>query len=217
VSNTNLRVVGSMQGRQEGVSAAQAVIEQVLSSIQFTRAPAGRRREALGHRHQRRLEGGLRREALAAAALHPRRTRRAGAKIAPADLPCVGSAVLGKAHLSGYCSDTVWEITATTQDKLTGANTTGSAGSRRARRGRRRRLVVHLNAIRSNATHITRTEVLRMKASFILRRLLAATFSAALALSGAPRLPRPRRTSTSSRAARPTAPSRTCSSSWTAR
>ena len=51
-----------------------------------------------------------------------------GAKIAPADLPCVGSAVLGKAHLSGYCSDTVWEITATTQDKLTGANTTVRQG-----------------------------------------------------------------------------------------
>src|SRR4026207_348911 len=41
VSNTNLRVVGSMQGRQEGISAAQAVIEPGLSSAPFTRAPAG--------------------------------------------------------------------------------------------------------------------------------------------------------------------------------
>src|SRR5438105_15496337 len=40
VSNTNLKVVGSMQGRQEGQASAQAVIEQVLSSLQFTRAPA---------------------------------------------------------------------------------------------------------------------------------------------------------------------------------
>src|SRR5258706_12639241 len=40
VSNTNLKIVGAMQGRQEGIAAAQAVIEQVLSSLQFTRAPA---------------------------------------------------------------------------------------------------------------------------------------------------------------------------------
>jgi hypothetical protein len=35
----------------------------------------------------------------------------------------VGSAVLGKAHMSSYCADTVWEITANTTDKLTAAKT----------------------------------------------------------------------------------------------
>ena len=47
-----------------------------------------------------------------------------GATPTPADYPCIGSAVLGKAHLSSYCADTIWEITATTTDKLTAAATT---------------------------------------------------------------------------------------------
>ena len=128
VSNTNLRVVGSMQGRQEGVSAAQAVIDQVLSSITFTRAPAGVAAQHWGID----INGDSKEDYDVKLSPQPRCIRVApvvlGAKIAPADLPCVGSAVLGKAHLSGYCSDTVWEITATTQDKLTGANTTVRQG-----------------------------------------------------------------------------------------
>ena len=128
VSNTNLRVVGSMQGRQEGVSAAQAVIDQVLSSIQFTRAPAGEAAKHWGID----INGDTKEDYDVKLTPQPRCIRVApvvlGAKIAPNDLPCVGSAVLGKAHLSAYCSDTIWEVTATTQDKLTGANTTVRQG-----------------------------------------------------------------------------------------
>jgi hypothetical protein len=128
VSNTNLKVVGSMQGRQEGVSAAQAVIEQVLSSIQFTRAPAGVAAQHWGID----INGDSTEDFDVKLSPQPRCIRTApvvlGGKIAPADLPCVGSAVLGKAHLSAYCSDTIWEITATTQDKLTAANTTVRQG-----------------------------------------------------------------------------------------
>jgi Tfp pilus assembly protein PilE len=128
VSNTNLKIVGSMQGRQEGLSAVQAVIEQVLSSIQFTRSPAGVAAQHWGID----INGDSNEDYDVKLSPIPRCVRTApvvlGAKIAPADLPCVGSAVLGKAHLSAYCSDTIWEITATTQDKLTGANTTVRQG-----------------------------------------------------------------------------------------
>ena len=128
VSNTNLRLVGSMQGRQEGVSAAQAVIEQVLSSIQFTRTPAGVAAQYWGID----INGDAKDDFDVKLSPAPKCLRTApvvlGAKIAPADLPCVGSAVLGKAHISGYCSDTIWEITATTKDNLTGANTTVRQG-----------------------------------------------------------------------------------------
>ena len=39
VSNTNLKIVGAMQGRQEAVASSQAAIEQVLSSKFFTENP----------------------------------------------------------------------------------------------------------------------------------------------------------------------------------
>jgi Tfp pilus assembly protein PilX len=128
VSNTNLKVVGAMQGRQEGQSAAQAVIEQVLSSLQFTRAPA-----AVAAAHYGidiNNNGGEDYSVVLNPA--PRCVRTApvviGANPSPTDLPCIGSAVLGKAHMSSYCADTIWEITATTTDQLTAANTTVRQG-----------------------------------------------------------------------------------------
>ena len=128
VSNTNLKVVGAMQGRQEGQSAAQAVIEQVLSSLQFTRAPA-----AVAAAHWGiDMTGDGTEDYDVKLVPQPKCIRVApvviGATVMPADLPCVGSAVLGKAHLSSYCADTIWEITATTTDKLTAAKTTVRQG-----------------------------------------------------------------------------------------
>ena len=124
VSNTNLKVVGAMQGRQEGMAAAQAVIEQVLSSLQFTRAPA-----AVAAAHWGiDINGDTNEDYDVKLSPAPRCVRIApvviGATPQPQDYPCIGSAVLGKAHLSSYCADTVWEITATTTDKLTAAKTT---------------------------------------------------------------------------------------------
>jgi len=124
VSNTNLRTVGSMQGRQEGQSAAQAVIEQVLSSLQFTRAPA-----AVAATHWGiDINGDSLEDFTVQLSPQPKCVRIApvviGATPSAADYPCIGSAVLGKAHLSSYCADTIWEITATTTDRLTAANTT---------------------------------------------------------------------------------------------
>jgi len=113
-----------MQGRQEGQSAAQAVIEQVLSSLQFTRAPA-----AVAATHWGiDINGDSLEDFTVQLSPQPKCIRVApvviGTTVQPADLPCVGSAVLGKAHLSSYCADTIWEITATTTDRLTAANTT---------------------------------------------------------------------------------------------
>ena len=128
VSNTNLKVVGAMQGRQEGQSSAQAVIEQVLSSLQFTRAPA-----AVAAAHWGvDINGDGTEDYDVKLSPQPKCIRIApvviGATPQAADYPCIGSAVLGKAHLSSYCADTIWEITATTQDKLTAANTTVRQG-----------------------------------------------------------------------------------------
>ena len=129
VSNTNLKVVGAMQGRQEGVSAAQAVIEQVLSSLQFTRAPA-----AVGNAlYGIDINGDSTQDFnVVLNDPIPRCVRTApvviGTTPRPEDYPCVGSAVLGKAHLSSYCADTIWEITAKTTDKLTAAKTTVRQG-----------------------------------------------------------------------------------------
>jgi len=128
VSNTNLKVVGSMQGRQEGVSAAQAVIEQVLSSLQFTRAPAA---VAAAH-YGIDINGDSTEDFSVVLNPAPRCIRTApvviGSTPRPEDYPCVGSAVVGKAHLSSYCADTIWEITANTTDKLTAATTTVRQG-----------------------------------------------------------------------------------------
>ena len=128
VSNTNLKVVGSMQGRQEGQSAAQAVIEQILSDLQFTRTPA-----AIASKHWGvDINGDSTEDFDVKATPQPRCLRSKpvviGATPQPADYPCIGSAVLGKAHLSSYCADTIWEITATTTDKLTAATTTVRQG-----------------------------------------------------------------------------------------
>jgi len=128
VSNTNLKIVGSMQGRQEGMAAAQAVIEQVLSSITFTRAPAGVAAAHWGID----INGDGNEDYDVKATPQPRCVRISpvviGATPQPADYPCIGSAVLGKAHLSSYCADTIWEVTATTTDKLTAAKTTLKQG-----------------------------------------------------------------------------------------
>jgi len=87
VSNTNLRVVGSMQGRQEGVSAANAVIDQVLSSIQFTRAPGGVAAQHWGID----INGDSKEDYDVKLTPQPRCIRVApvvlGAKISPSDLP----------------------------------------------------------------------------------------------------------------------------------
>jgi hypothetical protein len=128
VSNTNLKLVGSMQGRQEGQASAQAVIEQVLSSLQFTRAPAG---VAAAHWGVD-INGDGTEDFNVLLSPQPKCIRIApvviGATPSAADYPCIGSAVLGKAHLSSYCADTIWEITATTTDQLTAAKTTIKQG-----------------------------------------------------------------------------------------
>jgi hypothetical protein len=104
------------------------VIEQVLSSTLFSRAPAG---VAAAHWGVD-INGDGAEDFNVLLSPQPHCVRTAAVVIgnppSPQDLNCVGSAVLGKAHISGYCTDTIWEITATTTDKLTAAKTTVRQG-----------------------------------------------------------------------------------------
>ena len=128
VSNTNLKVVGSMQGQQQGLSAAQAIIEQVLSSLQFTRSPAA----VAAANYFVDMNGDGSPDYQVYLNPQPRCVRTApvviGTNPRPEDYPCIGSAVMGKAHLSSYCADTIWEITATTTDSITAAKSTVRQG-----------------------------------------------------------------------------------------
>jgi hypothetical protein len=128
VSNTNLKIVGAMQGQQEGVAAAQDVIERVMSSLDFTRSPAGVAAQHYGVD----INGDTTEDFNVVLSPIPRCLRTAPVVIGlvprAEDYPCIGSAVLGKAHLSSYCADTIWEITANTTDKLTASKSTVRQG-----------------------------------------------------------------------------------------
>jgi hypothetical protein len=127
-SNTNLKVVSSMQGRQEAVASAQAAIERVISSEFFTEEPT-----VVGATP---ILVDINRDGTAdftvAMTPAPKCIRTApvtvGPASPPADMVCVGSARAGAGAISAYCSDTIWEISASTTDKVTAANTTVRQG-----------------------------------------------------------------------------------------
>jgi hypothetical protein len=128
VSNTNLKVVAGMQGRQEALSAVQEVLERVMSSGFFTEQPATVAAEHYGVD----VSGDAVEDYSVTLNPPPRCVRTQpvviGANPTPADLLCAGSARLGSAQISSYCSDTVWELTGNTSDKLTAATTTVRQG-----------------------------------------------------------------------------------------
>jgi len=126
VSNTNLKVVASMQGQQEAIGAAQAAIEQVLSSPDFAEDPAvvaatpipidingsgGTAEYTVSMTPQPRC---LRSRPVTPTELNPSIL---------ADRPCIGSARQGAGTMASFCSNTIWELTATTTDTVTGAQT----------------------------------------------------------------------------------------------
>lgn len=127
-SNTNLKVVSSMQGRQEAVASAQAAIERVISSEFFTEEPA-----AVGATP---ISIDINRDGVddftVAMTPAPKCIRTAPVTVGPgspaADMVCVGSARAGSGTISSYCSDTVWEVAANTTDKVTAATTTVRQG-----------------------------------------------------------------------------------------
>jgi hypothetical protein len=130
VSNTNLKVVASMQGRGEAVAAAQAAIEQVLSSAYFAENP----QQVFQTPMPVDLNGDGTNEYVVAMnpapkCLKARPTNPAELDISkPTDRPCFGTALVGQATLASACAETIWEISATTRDAVTSAQTTVRQG-----------------------------------------------------------------------------------------
>jgi hypothetical protein len=130
VSNTNLKVVSSMQGRGEAVAAAQAAIEQVISSAKFTEDPQTYAVTPIpvdidgngSPEYTVRLSP-------APKCMRSRPTPTQDLDINnPDDRGCYGTVQIGLAATATRCAETVWEITATTTDEVTSAETTVRQG-----------------------------------------------------------------------------------------
>ena len=125
VSNTNLKVIASMQGKGEAVAAANAAIERVISNAAFAIDPAVVGAIPIPVD----LSGAGKNEYTVTLSpiptcLKARPTNPAELDITkPADRPCFGTALVGQAQLATSCAETIWEITAVTQDTVTGAQT----------------------------------------------------------------------------------------------
>jgi len=125
VSNTNLKVIASMQGKGEAVAAAQAAIENVISNAAFAEDPA----LVASNPILVDLTGTGKNEYTVT--LSPMPTCLKARPTNPADLditkasdrPCFGTALVGQANLATSCAETVWEITALTKDTVTSAET----------------------------------------------------------------------------------------------
>jgi hypothetical protein len=132
VSNTNLKVVASMQGKGETVAAAQAAIENVISNAAFAENPTLVASKAIpvdisGTGDPKFVYS----VSLAPAprCLKARPTNPAELDIKkPEDRPCFGTALVGQANLATSCAETIWEITAVTKDTVTQAETTVRQG-----------------------------------------------------------------------------------------
>lgn len=126
VSNTNLKVVSSMQGRNESTAAAQSAIEQLISSGNFTVNPAATPPVDVD------VDGDGAPEytvqfAPTPSCLRSRETPTVTLDIMnPSDRGCFGSGKIGGS--TSMCADTIWEVTATTSDPVTSARTTVRQG-----------------------------------------------------------------------------------------
>jgi hypothetical protein len=126
VSNTNLKIVASMQGQQEAIGAAQAAIEQVLSGPAFAEDPAIIAATPITvDMNQTGGNFGY------TVSMTPAPTCVRARPVSPTELnpnsvndrPCIGSARQGAGMMASFCSNTIWEINATTTDNVTGAST----------------------------------------------------------------------------------------------
>lgn len=126
-SNTNLKIVSGMQGRQEAISASQAAIEQVLSSSFFTTnasivaatpIPVDINNDAVDDYDVTMSLPVCLRTAPVVVSDPPTQTQ----------LDCAGSSRVPGTITPTWCSNTVWELSATTTDKITAAQTTVRQG-----------------------------------------------------------------------------------------
>ena len=132
VSNTNLKVVSSMQGRGEAIAAAQAALEQVISSATFTTNPLALVNTPMNID----INGDGTADYVvnfnpAPKCLKSRPTPTTALSITkPEDVGCFGSVQMGGvgAVPTSNCAETLWEVTATTKDPVTSAETTVRQG-----------------------------------------------------------------------------------------
>lgn len=127
VSNTNLKIVSGMQGRQEAIASSQAAIEQVLSSAFFTENPTIVAATPI----EVDINGDANADFTVAIAT-PRCLRTAPVMLSTPpkqlELDCAGSSRYPGATTPTWCSNTIWEVSATTTDRLTAAKTTVRQG-----------------------------------------------------------------------------------------
>lgn len=127
VSNTNLKIVSGMQGRQEAIASAQAAIEQVLSDDFFTENPTIVAATPIDVD----INGDAASDFTVTMAT-PRCLRTApvvmGNPPTQLQLDCAGSSRFPSATTPTWCSNTIWELSATTTDRLTAAKTTVRQG-----------------------------------------------------------------------------------------
>ena len=127
VSNTNLKIVGAMQGRQEATAAGQAAIEQVLSSAFFSENP-----NIVGATPISVDVNGDGTADLDVTMGTPKCMRTApvvmGTPPTKLQLDCAGSSRFPSATTPTWCSNTIWEVSATTTDRVTAAQTTVRQG-----------------------------------------------------------------------------------------
>ena len=127
VSNTNLKIVSSMQGRQEAIASGQAAIEQVLSSSFFSENPSIVAATPIDVD----INGDGTPDFTVAMAL-PVCLRTApvvmGNPPTQLQLDCAGSSRFPSATTPTWCSNTIWELAATTTDRLTAAQTSVRQG-----------------------------------------------------------------------------------------
>lgn len=129
-SNTNLKVVSSMQGRQEAISSAQAVIENVISLPYFSEEPAivAATPQTVDINNDGTADFTVT-LAPVPACIRARPTTPAQLDLNNInDRKCLGSARAGAGAIASFCSDTIWEITANTSDRVTGAATSVRQG-----------------------------------------------------------------------------------------
>ena len=119
-SNTNLKIVNSMQGRQEALATAQAAVEQVLSSSFFAENPAitGATPISVDVNTDGTPDYDV-------TIKQPKCLRTAPIVLSTPptqlQLDCAGSSRFPSATTPTWCSNVLWQVEATTTDRLTGA------------------------------------------------------------------------------------------------
>jgi hypothetical protein len=130
-SERNLRVAGNMQMRNEALAAAQALIEQTISSAAFTRDPAA----VAALPYEIDVDGDARADyevrldpIPSCLRVRPVKTAELDATV-PGDVACLGSSGLQSGRDYGatggggdsLCHETLWNIGSSVSDAITGS------------------------------------------------------------------------------------------------